>query len=111
MALKHIEQVDEKIIKTFSQDGFIDINNFNNLLLTDNEYLILKNNNKSVLTVFNEVKKRLYQVVSDSLYAIKPRNAEQAFAQHAIASKKINLVTLTGKAGTGKTLLALNGAL
>ena len=36
-----------------------------------------------------------------------PRNAEQTFAVNALINKNIPLVTITGKAGTGKTLLAL----
>ena len=40
-----------------------------------------------------------------------PRNAEQVFALHAITNDDIKLVTLQGVAGTGKTLLALAGAL
>jgi len=42
---------------------------------------------------------------------IKPLNAEQMFALHAILDPNVKLVTLQGAAGTGKTLLALAGAL
>jgi PhoH-like ATPase len=42
---------------------------------------------------------------------IKPRNAEQIFAVDALSRASIPLVTLTGKAGTGKTLLALASAI
>lgn len=42
---------------------------------------------------------------------IKPRNDEQKFALDACLNKKIQLVSLTGGAGTGKTLLALASAL
>ena len=44
-------------------------------------------------------------------YNIKPRNAEQTFALHAILNPRIKLVSIQGVAGTGKTLLALAGAL
>ncbi|MCP4146836.1 MAG: DUF2075 domain-containing protein, partial [bacterium] len=44
-------------------------------------------------------------------YGIVPRNAEQCFALHALLNPDISLVTLSGKAGTGKTLLALAAAL
>jgi PhoH-like ATPase len=44
-------------------------------------------------------------------YGIKPRNAEQTFALHAMLNPEIPLVTVSGKAGTGKTLLALAAAL
>jgi PhoH-like ATPase len=44
-------------------------------------------------------------------YGIEPRNAEQTFSLDALTRKDIQLVALTGKAGTGKTLLALAAAL
>ena len=44
-------------------------------------------------------------------YGVMPRNAEQTFALHALLNAQIQLVTLTGAAGTGKTLLALAAAL
>ena len=40
-------------------------------------------------------------------YGITPRNAEQTFAMHALMDPDIQLATITGAAGTGKTLLAL----
>lgn len=42
----------------------------------------------------------------DSTWGIKPRNKEQHFALDALLDDSINFVTLVGKAGTGKTLLA-----
>jgi PhoH-like ATPase len=44
-------------------------------------------------------------------YGIKPRNAEQTFAMDVLTRTSVPLVTLTGKAGTGKTLLALASAI
>lgn len=44
-------------------------------------------------------------------YGIEPRNAEQSFAFEVLNDPNIKLVALTGKAGTGKTLLALAAAL
>ena len=44
-------------------------------------------------------------------YGIKPRNDEQKFALDACLNPNIKLVSLTGGAGTGKTLLALASAL
>ena len=48
---------------------------------------------------------------SRQAYGIKPRNDEQKFALDACLNRKIQLVSLTGGAGTGKTLLALASAL
>ncbi len=44
-------------------------------------------------------------------YGIRPRNDEQAMAMELIMNPNIKLIALTGTAGTGKTLLALAGAL
>ena len=44
-------------------------------------------------------------------YGIKPRNEEQAMALDVLLDNNIPLVTIMGKAGTGKTLLALAAAL
>jgi PhoH-like ATPase len=79
--------------------------------LSPNEYIILRNGKHSVLTRFEHAKRKIKHV--DKIYAngIAPRNAEQIFALDALMNNKIQLVTLTGKAGTGKTLLALAAAL
>ncbi|MHB8521309.1 MAG: PhoH family protein [Limisphaerales bacterium] len=49
--------------------------------------------------------------VREGVWGIKPRNREQHFAFDALLDDRIKLVTLMGKAGTGKTLLALAAAL
>jgi PhoH-like ATPase len=47
----------------------------------------------------------------NGLWGIRPRNKEQYYAIDALLDDRINLVTLLGKAGTGKTLLALAAAI
>ncbi|MEQ8476031.1 PhoH family protein [Fulvivirga sp.] len=76
-----------------------------------NGYYILKNGKKSVLAYYNPVLDQVEQVEKRSVYGIKPRNAEQAFAIHAILNPDIKLVSMQGVAGTGKTLIALAAAL
>ncbi len=56
-------------------------------------------------------KEVLRKVDKISVYGITPRNAEQTFAVDALVNPAIQLVSMTGKAGTGKTLLALASAL
>ena len=74
-------------------------------------FFILRNNGASALAHFNPVKKTLNRVLKQTTYGIDPRNAEQTFALDALTNPEIQLVSLTGKAGTGKTLLALAAAL
>lgn len=77
----------------------------------NNHFYILKNCQSSALGFFNETKKIIERVDRVYAYGIKPKNAEQAFALHAIMNPEISLVTISGVAGTGKTLLALAGSL
>lgn len=76
-----------------------------------NAYYILKSNKNSVLSYYNPDQNVLERVDKRLAYNIKPKNAEQTFALHAIMDPNIRLVTVQGVAGTGKTLLALAGAL
>lgn len=76
-----------------------------------NEYLILKAGKKSALAVHDPGDGGIRRVDKWSAYGITPRNAEQNFALDALMNPDIRLVSLTGKAGTGKTLLALAAAL
>ncbi|HVJ16494.1 MAG TPA: PhoH family protein [Polyangiaceae bacterium] len=50
---------------------------------------------------------RALKTPRDPIFGIKPRNREQAFALDLLLDDSVRLVTLLGKAGTGKTMLAL----
>ena len=54
---------------------------------------------------------RIVLVKTREAYGIRPRNDEQKMALDALMNRKVDLVALTGGAGTGKTLLALAAAL
>jgi PhoH-like ATPase len=79
--------------------------------MTNNYYILRTPSNQSVLTFYNPQSEMLEHVEKRTTMRITPRNAEQVFAMHAILNKNVKLVTLQGVAGTGKTLLALAGAL
>ncbi len=76
-----------------------------------NEYLILRGERKSALAVYDDELKLIKHVDKTPAFGITPRNAEQTYALDAILNDNIRLVSLSGKAGTGKTLIALAGAL
>ncbi|MCC5921200.1 MAG: PhoH family protein [Cyclobacteriaceae bacterium] len=76
-----------------------------------NKYYILKSGVNSILCYHNSAESQLERVDKQQAYGIKPKNAEQAFAMHALLNPHIKLVTIQGVAGTGKTLLALAAAL
>ena len=84
----------------------IDIND-----ATPNENFILRNNHKSALATYDGEEKQLLRVNKQQVFGIMPRNAEQSFAVNALINPNLQLITLSGKAGTGKTLLALAAAL
>ena len=76
-----------------------------------NHYYLLKHNSASALATYRHESGSLELLHKMTAYGVVPRNAEQTFALHAVLNPKVPLVTITGAAGTGKTLLALAGAL
>jgi len=79
--------------------------------LAPNQYAIFKSNSSSVLACYNAEALAMERVQKRPAYGIEPRNAEQIFSLDALMRPEVQLVALTGKAGTGKTLLALASAL
>jgi PhoH-like ATPase len=79
--------------------------------LLPNQYLVMRNGSLSALAHHNRAAGLFERVVKRHAYGIEPRNAEQIFALDALMRPEAQLVTLTGRAGTGKTLLALAAAL
>jgi PhoH-like ATPase len=81
-----------------------------------NEYCTLldeSNTKKAALAKVDATGTKLIPIIDcrDGIWGIKPRNREQHFALDALLDDRIKLVTLMGKAGTGKTLLAMAAGL
>ena len=76
-----------------------------------NENFILRNGSKSALAAYLPGDRQFHRVEKREAFGISPRNAEQSFALRALLDHDVRLVTITGKAGSGKTLLALAAAL
>ena len=76
-----------------------------------NQYFILKGNRSSALVHYDHTNSLFNRVLKQKVYGIEPRNAEQTFAIDALLRDDVQLVSVTGKAGTGKTLLALAAAI
>ena len=84
--------------------------------LKANQYVILKDSANPNHTAMGRYSKDLDCIVpvfkpAEGLWGIFPKNAEQAFAFDALLNDDIKLVSLVGKAGTGKTLLAIAAGL
>jgi len=71
------------------------------------------NPKRTALTKVDLTGKKLVPIVDcrEGVWGIKPRNREQHFAFDALLDDRVKLVTLMGKAGTGKTLLAMAAGL
>lgn len=81
-----------------------------------NEYCTLideTNPKRTALTKVDPTGTRLLPIVDcrEGIWGIRPRNREQHFAFDALLDDRVKLVTLMGKAGTGKTLLAMAAGL
>lgn len=106
-----IENVDSEIIREIFIKGAIDENGVLGDKKETNGYYILKNGKTSSLAFYNHLNNQIERIEKEFVYGIKPKNAEQTFAFHALLNENVKLVALQGVAGTGKTLLALAAAL
>jgi PhoH-like ATPase len=78
--------------------------------LQENQFVHLKCGRQSALTQYSGG--FLYRLPDNGpVWSIRPRNKEQTFALHLLMDPDISLVTISGIAGTGKTLLALAAGL
>ena len=106
-----IDNLESSYINKLYKDGLNqDLSLLKNRIIS-NGFYIMKNGKSSVLGYYNPLEKHVERVEKQYAYGIKPRNAEQTFALHALLNPDIKLVSLQGVAGTGKTLLALASAL
>jgi PhoH-like ATPase len=71
------------------------------------------NPKRTALTKLDSSGKKLVPIIDsrEGIWGIKPRNREQHFAFDALLDDRVKLVTLMGKAGTGKTLMAMAAGL
>jgi PhoH-like ATPase len=82
-----------------------------------NEFALLKDReapNHTALSKYNAAKGRfvpLLKSLKEGAWGLRPRNKEQSFALDLLLNDEIKLVTIVGKAGTGKTLLAIAAGL
>lgn len=106
-----IDNVNPDIINKIYQEGKCSLEELGIEDAAPNHYYILKNSHTSVLAFYNSLSNQIEKIEKKTCFKITPRNAEQVFALHAILNPDVKLVTIQGIAGTGKTLLALAGAL
>lgn len=108
-----LNNVPKKVIDLLYQKGSCSYKELVKTKPVANHYFILKSKaeGSSALAYYNPQSEMIERLMKEPAYGIKPRNAEQAFAMHAVMNPNILLVTIQGVAGTGKTLIALASAM
>lgn len=109
--------VDGPVVDKFYADGSVELPD---PYYAANEYVCLKDKDKPTRTALGRTQldldtgtSRLLPIDSfkNGVWGIRPKNREQHFALDALLDDNIKLVTLVGKAGSGKTLLAIAAGL
>ena len=110
---RYEENVESHLIeKIYSESSGFDAHELgSSKVMQPNEFVVLRNGKNSALAIFKSTGSTIQRVDKKVIYGVVPRNAEQTFASHALIDQSLPLVTISGKAGTGKTLLALAAAL
>lgn len=100
----------------FEKNRFLDFPEAGQIGIEPNEYLIVQeegNDRHRSLGRYSNQKKGIVPLIPmrEGVWGIYPKNMEQQFALDALLNDEIKLVSLVGKAGTGKTLLAIAAGL
>ncbi len=103
-------------LRTFEKDRFLALEESEIEDLCPNEYLIVcetNNDRHRILGRYSEIKRGIVPLIKtrEGVWGVYPKNIEQQFAIDALLNDDVKLVTLVGKAGTGKTLLAIAAGL
>jgi PhoH-like ATPase len=103
--------VSHENLQRFKKNSFLEVEE----KLNANEYVVLQNGENSrsfALGRFSKKENGIVPIVEiNNLWGVQPKNIEQMFAVDALLNPEIPLVTLSGKAGTGKTLLSVAAGL
>jgi len=113
---QRIVQFDLEKIEEFEKERFLKLEPGDVANIYPNEYLVMADKNnpfKKALGRYHAKKGGLVPLIKpkEGVWGIHPKNIEQQFAMDALLNNEINLVSLVGKAGTGKTLLAIAAGL
>ncbi|TPF17949.1 PhoH family protein [Priestia megaterium] len=101
-------EVESEIINEFYKDKkVVSPQPFN-----ENHYVLLKCGNQSAIARYNAgFLNKLYSYTEQNVFGLNHKNVQQVMALDLLLDPSVTLVTLQGKAGTGKTLLALAAGL
>ena len=103
--------VDSEVINGLYANGEVELENS----YFPNQFVILKSitnpSHSAVVRCVSGKKCKVFNSFKKDVYGIRPRNTEQEMALSLLLDPNIKLVTLIGKAGSGKTLLSLAAAM
>lgn len=113
---QRIFEVSGERLKEYESSRFLALDEEEQQGVFANEYFILQefhNARRRLLGRYHQGKKGIVPLISlrEGIWGIYPKNVEQQFALDALLNDEVKLVTLVGKAGTGKTLLAIAAGL
>jgi PhoH-like ATPase len=108
--------VDDQFIDQFYADEYVYLDEEQSKRLHVNQFIMLVSNlteKKTALCRYTSHMKPLQKITEykDGLWGIRPRNKEQLFAINLLMDPEIKIVSLIGKAGSGKTLIAIAAGL
>ncbi|NLO69547.1 MAG: PhoH family protein [Porphyromonadaceae bacterium] len=106
------DNISPELIDKMYANGGIELDEFDfKSDVEPQECFVMKSNRSSILARYVPQSGKVIRVEKTRSFGIEPRNAEQAFAMSVLLDDEVKLVALTGKSGTGKTLMALAAAL
>lgn len=113
---QRVFEVSGERLKEYEANRFLALEEDEQMGVFANEYFILQefhNPRRRLLGRYHQGKKGIVPLISlrEGIWGIYPKNVEQQFALDALLNDEIALVSLVGKAGTGKTLLAIAAGL
>ncbi|WP_027408270.1 PhoH family protein [Anoxybacteroides tepidamans] len=103
-------------LKRFYEKGELVLSEIAHHPFYPNQFIIMKDalgSSASAIGIVDHAGKKVKKLVfqHEQVWGIRPRNVQQTMAFELLMREDISLVTLIGKAGTGKTLLALAAGL
>jgi len=113
---QRVFEVSGERLKEYESSRFLALDEDEQMGVFANEYFILQefhNARRRLLGRYHQGKKGIVPLISlrEGIWGIYPKNVEQQFALDALLNDEVKLVSLVGKAGTGKTLLAIAAGL
>ncbi|WP_223700370.1 PhoH family protein [Sutcliffiella deserti] len=109
--------VQKESLDLFYDKGEINVSDLANHPFYANQFILMKDalgGSSSAVGLVDSTGKKVKKLIFDTqdhIWGIRPRNVQQTMAFELLLRTDIPLVTLTGKAGTGKTLMALAAGL